>query len=262
LAATMILDRIFEKAWRARARRHENLLYGEEGTWRYFEMVRQHALGGVNYFKALPLFTAPLLNRAETLVELGSSFTYYPETYSDKWGVSTDATEGLVSTRLLLAACRLLRMQGIGASLISVDIRESTYYANARQLLSELGLFHLWQPVMLTDTLAWLEERGRQTALGEVKQIDFALVDSNHTHRQVSEELKALVPLMSPRGIIVVDDVFTTAYRHDDRSIPQESASGVRRGGEYGAVLEFMRRHPEWHVDWIPQGMVLLQRRA
>jgi len=251
------------EAWESRAENHRRRLHHDGGAWRYLELVRVHATTGVNYYKALPFFAIPLMIRARTLVELGSSFSYYPETYENEtpWGVSSAGDEGVVSTRILLSACYFLDRLGVPARLTSVDIRDSALFANVERLLTDLGLRDYWEPRMRTNTLDWLQERKSLTRQNKAEPIDFALVDSNHTFKQVKEELKGLVDIMSPDGIILVDDAYITNYRHGVDWVPEESAAGRKRGGEYGAILEFQSSHPDWGAEWTPDGMVFLSRR-
>ena len=258
------------REWRDRAMAHQNAIPGEVNLWRYFQMVRTHATTGVNDYKALLFFALPLALRARRIVELGSSFSFYPDTYEDgsPWGVSSDRDEGVVSTRIILSACRLLKQLGVPSKLLSIELRDASYIerwgnrdlvARARQLIDDLGLSEFWELHTGTDTVAWLaEERGRLLR-GETEPIDFVLVDSNHTYDQVSRELAGVLPVLSATGAILVDDCFETNYAHGVDWIPEDSAEGLRRGGEYGAVLEFLDAHPDWHGEWM-QSNVLLTR--
>jgi hypothetical protein len=254
--------------WYAAAMAHQNSAGEGFQISRYFDLVRQHAIEGVNHYKSLLFFALPLAVQAERLVELGSSFSYYPETYADgsPWGVSSDRNEGVVSTRIMLSACRLLNRLGVPARLTSIDIRTSAdlyaavgrdLVASARSLIEDLDLSQFWDLHEGTDTVAWLHEETERFLRGEAKPIDFVLVDSNHTYDQVSRELEAVLPLLSRWAVILVDDCYETNYVHGATWIPEESREGVLRGGEYGAVLEFLQAHPEWRADWMPFNVLL-----
>lgn len=247
-------------------RREEHRAHLDEGiqTWRYLELVRRHTNKNVNWFKAIPFFALPLAVGARRMVELGSSFSYYPETYQPRspWGISKAVDEGVVSTRLMLAAARLLTDFGVHSTVTSVDLRDSSLYKNARQLLTELDLIRFWDPKMATDSIGWLNEEQQRLRRGEVEPIDFGLIDSNHTYDQVSRELAGILPLMSAKGVLLVDDCWTTNYKHGADWVPEESEEGIKRGGEYGAVLEFLEQHPNWQAEWIPEGMAILSRPA
>jgi hypothetical protein len=261
--------------WRTRAQQHKNDLYATPtpATWRYFAMAREHAATSVNAQKVLPFLALPLMPlsiQAKRMVELGSSFSYYPMQYGDppdRWGVSEHISEGGVSTRLMLSACKLLRQAGVEATLCSIDIRGvephpvyGDLFGRLKHLLGDLDLLEPWRPFMGTDTREWLRQEADRIERGEAEPIDFALVDSNHTYDQVRTELDALLPVISERGIILVDDCYDTEYMHGADWIPEETKEGLRRGGEYGAILEFIEAHPEWQPDWL-ETMVLLRRR-
>src|SRR5438045_430608 len=102
-------------------------------------MLPEHVISNPPSRKILLLFALPLLTRAKTIVELGASLTSFPETYEDgsPWGVSSDQHEGLVSTRIFLSACYLLRQCGVAATLTSIDTRSDPREANAERLFSE-----------------------------------------------------------------------------------------------------------------------------
>lgn len=246
--------------------RDKLLNHTPDALWLYFKMTRSHLQpGNISEFRTLPLLVLPLVFQSKRMVELGSAFTYYPETYGnppDAWVASDSGTEGLVGTRFLLMACKFLHeFAGIDATLVSVDLREGGLAPNSDRLLDELGLLEDWQPFIGTDTLTWLQEEGQRIERGEAERLDFVLVDSNHTYAQVSAELTATLPLLSEGGVMLVDDCYVTEARHGATWIPEDGDEGVRRGGEYGAVLEFLAQHPDWQADWF-ESMVLLSRRG
>jgi len=252
--------------WRDRAMSHQNSVAAQTNLWRYLELVRTHAKEGVNDYKALLFFTLPLAVRARRMVELGSSFSYFPDTYTDgsPWGTSSSQDEGLVSTRLMLSACLLLSRLGVDARLTSVDIRTKPgarigrdLEAAAHDLIGSLELHKFWEFLTGTDTLVWLAEEQKRLERGETQPIDFVLVDSNHTYDQVSRELESVLPLLSPRAVILVDDCYETNYQHGASWIPEDSLEGQRRGGEYGAILEFLAAHPQWRAEWFEFNMLL-----
>lgn len=233
-------------------RRNEHVASLESGfrDYKYLEMVRKHCSKGYNRYKIIFFYSFPLIIQAKRIVELGSSFTYYPETYSPQspWEVSSSESEGLVSTRIFLVACRFLNKFGVAATVTSVDVRESSLFENAKSLLKELDLLKYWEPVMGTDSIGWLK---RQT-----EPIDLALVDSNHTYDQVAGELENLAPLMSAKGVIIVDDAYSLDYMPGVNWCDDETEKGRQKGGEYGAVLDFLKKHPEWVGEWVPMSIV------
>jgi len=240
------------EAWQQRIRSHLASIQKGGGDYQYFELLRDHAIGsGIpgNRAKILPFLVLPILMRATRIVELGCAFTYYPRTYPDRspWKASTSDFEGLVSTRTFLIACRFLNRIGVPATLTSVDIRNTRLYGNAEALLTDLDLIGYWQPVMGTDSIEWLK---RQTA-----KIDIALVDSHHTYAQVSGELNGLHPLMSEHGIIIVDDCYNLDYQTGVDWNIDETSAGVAKGGQYGALVEFLEQHPEWVAEWVPDSI-------
>lgn len=248
--------------WALRREEHRKTLQDGPQLWRYLEMVRLHAIDNINWFKAIPCFGLPMAVGARRLVELGSSFSYYPATYDppSPWGRSSAGDEGVISTRLMLTACKLMSEFGPHSSLTSVDIRESSLYENVRSLLTDMDLIEFWDPQMGTDSIEWLQKEKERVQSRAAEAFDFVLVDSTHTYDQVARELACVLPLMSPTGIILVDDCWITNYKHGASWIPEESDKGLAHGGEYGAVIEFLENHPEWKADWIPQGMVVFSR--
>lgn len=236
--------------WRKRQDEHLSQIESTCHDYKYFDLVRKHIVEGFNRHKIIPYFAFPLMIQARNIVEVGSAFTYYPETYprSSPWEVSKSGSEGLVSTRIFLTACRFLNKIGIKARLTSVDIRESPMLENAKQLLKDLGLIQYWNPVMGTDSIKWLKE--------QKEPIDLALVDSQHTYAQVAGELEHLSPLMSSKGIIIVDDCYDLNYKPAATWAADETEEGCAKGGEYGAVLDFLEKHPEWVAEWCPRSIV------
>jgi hypothetical protein len=234
------------------------------------DLVQESIEGDV--YKVMPLFSIPLVIQARRLVELGSAFSRYPFGYKGSvWDRSWREVEGVIATRIMLTACRMLRdFSGIEATLTSVDIRDGwatddngapiNVQQCAEDLIARLGLRDLWYPVIGTDSLEWLASERPRIEAHEAEPIDFLLVDSNHTYEQVKGELDGALPLMAERGVILVDDCYSTNYRHGATWTPEESELGIRRGGEYGAILEFLDAHPDWQAEWL-QYMCLLRRR-
>lgn len=245
-----IKSKLFSTPWRKKQDEHLPQIDSACHDYKYFEIVRKHIVEGFNRYKIIPYFAFPLMIQARNIVELGSAFTYYPETYrhSSPWGVSKSGSEGLVSTRIFLTACRFLNKIGVKARLTSVDIRESSMVEKSKQLLKDLGLIQYWNPVMGTDSIKWLKEQKEPS--------DLALVDSQHTYAQVAGELKNLSPLMSSKGIIIVDDCYDLNYKPGATWAADETEEGCAKGGEYGAVLDFLEKHPEWVAEWCPRSIV------
>lgn len=233
-------------AWRARLSAHVSSISG--GDYQYFELLREHVVGGIpgNRPKIIPFVVLPILLRARNIVELGSSFTYFPETYPDAspWRASTSDSEGLISTRAFLVACRFLNQASVPATLTSVDIRESSLLENAKDLFTKLDLIQYWRPAMGVDSIEWLKSR--------TEKIDLALVDGHHTYAQVRGELEGLAPLMSHHAVIIVDDCYDVDYQTGVSWAVDETPEGTAKGGEYGAIVEFLDEHPEWTAQWVP----------
>jgi FkbM family methyltransferase len=245
-------NRQVREGWQQRVHDHLASIQKAGGEYQYFELLRDHAVGsGIpgNRAKILPFLVLPILMRATRIVELGCSFTYYPRTYPDRspWKASTSEFEGLVSTRTFLIACRFLNRIGVPATVTSVDIRNTSLYRNAEALLTDLSLIDHWRPVMGTDSIEWLRQ--------QTEKIDIALVDSHHTYAQVSGELNGLQPLMSEHGIIIVDDCYNLDYQTGVDWNVDETPAGVAKGGQYGALLEFLEQHREWVAEWVPDSI-------
>ena len=235
--------------WEKRRDAHLDQIGEAKGEYRYFELLREHITGGMpgNQGKIIPLYVIPLMLRARHIVELGSAFSSYPQSYPDgsPWKASLNTSiEGAVSTRTLLVACRFLNQMGIDATLTSVDKRDWAMFENTKKLFTDLDLIQFWRPTMGTDSIEWLKSR--------TQQIDVALVDSNHTYPQVSGELNGLLPLMSPKGVIIVDDCYNVDYQTGVVWNIDETEDGISKGGEYGAIVEFIKQHHEWKPEWFP----------
>src|SRR5688572_337567 len=80
-----------EQHWSGQTRERQRDLLDGLHDWKYLEMVRLHCFEGVNWYKGLTFFYLPLLAQAERIVELGTSFSYYPAHYDSRgaWGVSS-----------------------------------------------------------------------------------------------------------------------------------------------------------------------------
>jgi hypothetical protein len=271
------------RAWAAKAAAQHQSIHDDmsPATWRYFQLIRNHCFTQshvpdldeesreANVYKTIPLFTLPLTIQAKRMVELGSSFTHYPDGQDTPWTASKEAQVGLVSTRILLSAAELLHdLAGIDAHLTSVDLRERVHdfgdemvdlRPHGHELMKAIGVDDRWTFDTGIDSVSWLNRERERIEQGTAERIDFALVDSNHTYEQVGAELDGLLPLMSDKGVILVDDCYSTNYLHGVEWVPQESENGQRHGGEFGAILEFVDAHPEWHAEWL-QYMCLLRR--
>jgi len=243
-------------AWRA-----EQVRQQRDAPANHFDMIAAHVADSFAGYMAIPLFSIPLLLQARNIVELGSAFSYYPDTYpgGSPWVASKSGSEGNAGTRFLLSSARLLNHAGVPARVTSIDIRsaDDPKMAGSRSLLSSLGLMEFWNPVMGQDTVAWLR--------GWDERIDFALVDSNHTYAHVAAELAALEPLMSERSVIAVDNAYTYYYANPLELLQGTAASGddevgIRRGGKFGAIREFTAAHPEWQPVWTRSDLMFLCR--
>ena len=155
--------------WRKKVAEHVQNLSEELHDYRYLELVRTHS-SDANWYchKVLPLFSFALLSKATHIVELGCSFSFYPETYGQAgpWGLSVSHVEGAISTRILLTACRFLNKFGIPSRLTSIDLRISPLFENMKKLLSDLDLVQYWNPVMGTDSITWLQHQTDPIDLG------------------------------------------------------------------------------------------------
>lgn len=237
--------------WIETKQSHLRSLVGEVHDHDYFELVRSHLLESPQSIRLLPLYALALALPARRIVEFGTSFTYYPDGYDGPWSVTKSATEGFISPRILLSACRLLSRLGVPSTLTSVELRDTPpFVERARGLVEELGLTEYWTPCFGTPSDAWLEREHALRRSGRSQPIDLAYIDSNHTYEQVQLELNGVLPLMAPRSLIVVDNCYTVHYETGLTWAPNESDDGIAKGGEYGAILEFIEAHPGWRPEW------------
>lgn len=234
-------------------RKHDHMRSLIEGhhDYKYFELVREHLERSPQKQRLLPLYALALALQARRIVEFGSSFTYYPNEYDGPWDVTTHPSEGFISTRVFLCACRTLTRLGIPSHLESVDVRSLALEApGSLDLLQDLGLADLWTDATGAGSDVWLQKERERAKLPGWQPIDLAYVDSNHTYAQVELEMEGVLPFMAERSVIIVDNCYTVAYEVDHPTIPGETTEGMSKGGEYGAILAFIAAHPEWRAEW------------
>jgi hypothetical protein len=237
---------------------HTRLFAEPDAEYHYWEMVRKYAADSPFWYAIVPIFAYPLLLRAKRMVEFGSAFTFYPDTFEDPWGISSAPDEGMISTRILLAACKVLETRGIASKLVSIEIRGKAIHNdvditnNGDMLFTELGLRQYWQPVFGMDSSTWIEEQRSLVRRRKELPIDFALLDSNHTYALTRAELEGLAAVMSDQGVMIIDNCYTLFYEVDAKWSPNESPEGIRKGGKFGAILEFAASRPDWELMWFP----------
>jgi hypothetical protein len=237
--------------WIETKQAHLSSLADEVHDHNYFELIRHHILESPQSIRLLPLFALTLAIQARRIVEFGTSFTYYPEGYEGPWSVTKDTTEGFISPRIFLPACRLLTNLAIPSTLTSVELRNTPgFVEGCLGLVEELGLSQYWKPCFGMSSEVWLAAELDRLKRGQAQRIDLAYIDSHHTYEQVKLELEGVLPLMAPRSLIVVDNCYTVHYETGVDWAPSESPLGVERGGEYGAILEFLRAQSEWRAEW------------
>lgn len=239
--------------WQKKASKFQQGVFESRHCHKYFDLIKCYADHPIFSFKAIPLFSIPLVLRPTNIIELGAAFTSYPEKYDNPWGLYDGMSEGLLSTRILLTACRFLNKYGIKATLTSIDIRDNKKkFEDGKKCLQALDLFQYWRPFYGTDSLEWLKKNKGP--------IHLAYVDSSHTYKQVKAELEALALLMAPDGLVIIDDGFIISDPCKELWRVSEDDEGRSKGGEFGAILDFLKDHPEWHHVWSPEGMVYLCR--
>jgi len=215
----------------------------------YFEVIQDAAAHLLSRDKTIELALLPLALQARTVVELGCAMSYYDAGRPYSLAVR-DITEGMMSTRVLGIACALLRSVGVPATLHSVDIRE--WPERPRSLMRDLGLGDAWQFHAGQDSINWVRNYP-----GE---IDVLLVDSNHTYTHVAAELEAASAKMAPRSAIVIDNCYATFYRTGSSYMSDDDREGIERGGEFGAILDFLAAHPEWHPYWKSEEVMVMTK--
>jgi hypothetical protein len=253
--------------WYERRREYLRRADSASSPFRYLDLVARHAAESPQAARLLALFSLALSVRPRRIVEFGSAFTLYPKHVESAWSVSTAADEGMISTRVLLSACAVLESLGVESNLASVDVREQAFYDGSdvthsgEQLFSQLGLRKYWQPSFGLDSVEWLRLHAPGILSGSEPPIDFAFIDSSHTYTQVSAELAGLEPLMSRSGLIVVDNCYVLADVSHQGFFPDETSDGASRGGEFGAIVDFLEAHPGWRAQWGPASTDLVYMR-
>jgi len=258
------------QSWLNRKQEHLRSLTTGNHDHLHFEMMRVHLSECPERHTLLPLFSLALLTRAKRMVELGSGFTIYPKSYGSPWQISASEDEAMISTRILLSACRILNRFGVDSKLTSVEIREDPVYQGehisdgARNLFDQMGLLQYWSFHPGTDSIEWLGHEKQFLDKGQAEPIDLAYVDSNHTYAQVLAELEGLTPLMSPTGVIFIDNAYAVFYAPNVDWAPNETREGMLSGGKYGAIHHFLETHPEWIAEWssTPMDWVYLRKLA
>jgi len=223
------------RSWSARA---EAQWAREPRTYLDFPLdAATHVYGG----KAAFLHQVCLALRPRVMVELGSGFSYYDFGFTYEQALRRD-DEGL-STRVMLAAARLLDHTGTPAHVYSVDLRNPE---NLRpRLPADFGLASHLTYALGQDSIEWMRAFNGTVGL--------LFTDSHHTRRQILGELDAALPKMAARSAILVDNCYTTDYGGE----PPED---VARGGKYGALMEWIASHPDWVATWTRHDVVLLSR--
>jgi hypothetical protein len=242
---------------------------GAHSEFRYWEMVRKYAADSPFWYAIIPIFAYPLMLGARRIVEFGTAFTFYPKTLETPWSVSSSPDEGMLSTRILLAACKILKHRGIDSKLVSIEVRGKAMYEhedithNGDALFADLGLREYWEPKFGADSVEWLTEQKELVRSGRELPIDFALLDSNHTYALTKSELEGLAAIMSDKGVMIVDNAYTIFYEPNAEWSLDESPEGIRRGGKFGAVLEFVTSNSDWEIDWFvyPYDFACLRRK-
>lgn len=197
----------------------------------------RHLYGG----KTSILYATCLALRPGVIVELGSAFSWYD--FGRDYEAALRASDEGLSTRVLLAAARLIAATGSPAHVYSVDLRNPEQLR--LRLPQDFGLQEHLTYALGVDSVSWL--RGFDTKIGVL------FTDSHHTRRQILAALDAALPLMEDRAAILVDNCYTTAYTDEPRE-------DIEQGGKYGALVEWTRQHPDWIPTWTRHDLLLLTR--
>ncbi len=217
---------------------HAALAVYEGAPRNYLDLVVDMGAHVYGQDKAAYLLGIPLALDSRVIVELGSAFSFYDLGHSYEWSVAQPSES--VSTRILLAAARLLAIRGVQSTVYSVDLRDPQ--PMRPRLAHDFALEAYHQPQFGQDSVAWLQ-RFEGT-------IDVLFCDSKHTYRQITAELDAALPTLAARAAVIVDNCYTTTPEAGD-PVP---------GGKFAALQEWSRSHPEFNATWTQRDMLILTR--
>ncbi|MFA7248574.1 MAG: class I SAM-dependent methyltransferase [Dehalococcoidia bacterium] len=210
----------------------------ERAGQNYLDLVADMGAHVYGQDKAAYLLGIPLALDSRVIVELGSAFSFYDLGHSYEWSVAQPSES--VSTRIFLAAARLMAVRGVESVVYSVDIREPI--GMRLRLPVDFGLDRYHRPQFGSDSVAWL---------GAFEgTIDVLFCDSRHTYRQITSELDAALPKLSERCVVIVDNCYTTTAEVGD---PEP-------GGKFAALQAWSAAHAEFHPTWTKRDMLILTR--
>lgn len=158
------------------------------------------------------------------------------------WQVKPDLVieTGIARGGSILFYASMMEMMGIDGKVLGLDI---DIRAHNRARIEAHPMF---TRVEMIEASSVEEETGRRVAeIARRYKTVMVVLDSNHTHEHVAQELKLYAPLVTPGSYLVV---FDTVVEFQDESLYPDRAWSVGNN-PHTAVLEFLGKTDRFEID-------------
>ncbi len=168
------------------------------------------------------------------------------------WEIKPDLIieTGIAHGGSLILYASLLELIGKGEVLgVDIDIRSHNK--------TEIEAHSMFKRInMIEGSAIDMEIINKVKAIAAGKETVLVVLDSNHTHQHVLEELKAYAPLVSINSYIVVFDTIV-------ENLPSDYLPGLKRPWDIGnnpmtAVDEFLRDNNNFEIDYAIDNKILI----
>ena len=168
------------------------------------------------------------------------------------WEIKPDLIieTGIAHGGSLILYASLLELIGKGEVLgVDIDIRSHN--------MTEIEAHSMFKRInMIEGSAIDMEIINKVKAIAAGKETVLVVLDSNHTHQHVLEELKAYAPLVSINSYIIVFDTIV-------ENLPSDYLPGLKRPWDIGnnpmtAVDEFLRDNNNFEIDYAIDNKILI----
>lgn len=168
------------------------------------------------------------------------------------WEIKPDLIieTGIAHGGSLILYASLLELIGKGEVLgVDIDIRSHNK--------TEIEAHSMFKRInMIEGSAIDMEIINKVKAIAAGKETVLVVLDSNHTHQHVLEELKAYAPLVSINSYIIVFDTIV-------ENLPSDYLPGLKRPWDIGnnpmtAVDEFLRDNNNFEIDYAIDNKILI----